>query len=429
MKQWHYAAGGKPSGSFTAAEIEGFFRSGKLNGESLVWAEGMQQWQALGETEDFKHLLQQTLPPPLPPSGHHKEIRDEGYAPLSEPIVSNSSDKEQIRLSIEQSLRVEPAGPWSRYFARQFDLSVITTVLFAVTAFALAYSDPVLLFKLNSIDARALFLVFLPAAHLINAIIITVFGNSIGKALFAIKAVPVEAGRSFSVTENVSREFRVWVSGIAFGIPLVCLATMIPAFNRVKNRQPTNYDEGRGNVLAFSSSKIRRVVAMLGAIAVLLGILMSNAIDKTQQEASSFPSSWTNPETSIAITIPAGWQYGKLSGPNGETLYGFTNMKSGVVAMLAKEQLPNQIMSTYAVGLANALSSSVTLGQWNQSEIANVWVASGTINPGNHPTKIYVTQKGSAFWRVVLVDQLTSSGKEISESEIVRILLSSAGLP
>lgn len=97
--------------------------------------------------------------------------------------------------------------------------------------------------------------------------------------------------------------------------------------------------------------------------------------------------------------------------------------------MLAKEQLPNQIMSTYAVGLANALSSSVTLGQWNQSEIANVWVASGTINPGNHPTKIYVTQKGSAFWRVVLVDQLTSSGKEISESEIVRILLSSAGLP
>ncbi|RUW85005.1 RDD family protein [Mesorhizobium sp. M1E.F.Ca.ET.063.01.1.1] len=428
MKQWHYAVRGQPSDPFTASEIEEFYRSGKLNAGSLIWADGMQQWKPLGETEEFKHLCRPKLPPPLPPADQPEE-RNGAPDLMSESAVKLAGDNEQLRLSIERSLRVEPAGPWSRYFARQFDLSVITTVLFTATAIGLAYSNPLLFFKLNSIDSRGLFLIFLPAAHIANAVLISLFGNSMGKALFGIKAVPIQTATRFSFSENLGRELRVWTSGLAFGIPLICLATMIPAFNKVKVGQPTSYDEGRANVLAFSSSKARRGGAMLLSIAVLLAIMISNSIDQQAQREASRPSSWTNPETSIPAAIPANWQYEKVSGPNGETLYAFTNTKSGVVAMLGEEKLPNQSLYTYGAGLTKMLSSNISLGKWNASDIANVWVTSGAMNNGNHPAKIFIAQKGSTFWRVILLDQFTSGNKDIAEPDIVRALFSSAGVP
>lgn len=430
MKQWHYAEGGKPSGSFATSEIEEFFHSGKLDGDSLIWADGMAQWQTLRDTEEFTHLLQRKMPPPLPPIVNAKaidaigapEVVPQQIAPVAEPVDHD----EDISVVREPSIRFEPAGPWSRYFARQFDLSVLSTALVVAASFATAYSSPRLFFQLNSLDARVLFLLFLPAAHIVNAAIITMFGNTMGKAMFGIKAVPISRTKRLPLSGNIGRELRVWVYGLAFGIPLVCLFTMVPAYKNVSKGQRTSYDEGITNVLSFSSSKIRRAVAMLISLGILLAITASNSIEKQAQSKAAQSYSWTNPETSMKTTIPGGWQYEKVAGPEGGTLYGFTNTKTGVVALLAREQIPDQTISSYATILAKALSDTMPLEPWAMSELPNVWMADGALKSGNHPARIYVTEVGKAFWRVVLVNQIDS--KAISEPEITRALLSSTGL-
>lgn len=426
MKQWHYSEEGKPTGSFTSAQIEEFFRLSKLNGYSLVWTEGMQQWQALSETEDFKHLLEQKLPPPLPPATKQTEAQIDTNTPMIDVNYEENKYNEDILLNIEESIQEELAGPWSRYFARIFDLMVINTFLFTATAVFFVYYKPKYYFELMSINTQALFILILPASYFVNALIISIFGNSAGKAMFAIKAVPVKRGRRLSFTQNIAREFRVWAFGTLFGIPLLSLITLIQAFKKVSNAQPTAYDEGRVKVLTYSSSKIRRTIGMLISIAVFFGIIFSNSIEAQVQRRTSL---WTNPSTTIATTIPAGWQYENIGGANGETLYGFTNLTSGMVAMLGREQLPNQTISNYATGLEKTLSDSIKLEQWTRSEISNAWVTRGTTIEGNYPVKFYITNNGPVFWRVILIDQISSGKKDILEPAIVRSLFSSAGIP
>jgi membrane protease subunit (stomatin/prohibitin family) len=63
--KFHVALDGKDAGPQEIEAIKNLVAAGKVNRATLVWREGMANWQAAGEQAELKELFQ-TNPPPLP---------------------------------------------------------------------------------------------------------------------------------------------------------------------------------------------------------------------------------------------------------------------------------------------------------------------------------------------------------------------------
>ncbi|HEV2517970.1 MAG TPA: RDD family protein [Devosia sp.] len=437
---WYYSTGADPVGPHSEDDIANLLHSGKLNAKTLVWRKGFADWTALADTGEFAALLDAPPPPPVPSARPQATGRDTGDHPGDELLVDDRIDapREADRLvgddEPEPAFTLAPAaaapalaGPWTRYFARSIDISIIATVLLTGLFLLLPLVSPQLYYQLYFVDIRALVFLAVPVALFINAIIITLCGNSLGKAIFGIRAEPIAGRPRFGFGSNLLREFRVWAQGLALGIPLLNFFTMIPAYRAVLRGAPAPYDIGTATVRAYSQSPVRRTLGMLFALALYAGITVLNGLDRAALDGLERPTSWLNPTTQITATIPAGWEYQAVAGPDGAAMPAFVNMKTGVVALFAVETA-NMDMAAYAAGLTQGLGANVTLGAWSMSNQPGIWTASGAMLPGGHPTTIYATQLGNQFWRIVYLDQLTTTPRVIVETEMSAALFRSAGV-
>lgn len=66
---WYYAHEGARKGPVSREDLELALRRGELGRGSLVWREGMSQWQSLESVEELQSLLESVPPatPPMPP--------------------------------------------------------------------------------------------------------------------------------------------------------------------------------------------------------------------------------------------------------------------------------------------------------------------------------------------------------------------------
>lgn len=433
---WYYSADSKPVGPHSADDIESLFVTGQINADTMIWRKGMPQWAPLADVPDFAGLQSDDLPPPLPPMTQPKspapeQTRAEREATEGPDEVDIDDDGKPDREPIfnfgKASLTPNPAGPWTRYFARSIDLSVIGTVLLTAIYWILPSVSTSAYLQIYAVDGRAWFLILLPFSHFINAIIITLAGNSLGKAIFGIKVEPLPGNGRFNFGQNLAREFRVYTQGMFLGIPLLNLITMIPAFRAVSSTGQAPYDQRIAIVKAYSTSKIRRTMGMLFAIGLYVVIAYANAADRMAVAQLDRSTTWTNPITQRTAIIPAGWQYELVTAPDGAQLHGFANAKTGMVALLGLETL-NVDMTTYTAALSDALSSTTDLGRWAISGIPGVWMVSGQVRPEGMPSTIYVTQTGNDYWRIVYIDQINKTLRDIVEPEMTSVLFGSAGI-
>lgn len=65
---WYLGLDGKQEGPFTASDIATKKASGQVTQDTLVWKQGLANWQKAGEVQDLAQLFA-SMPPPLPPSG------------------------------------------------------------------------------------------------------------------------------------------------------------------------------------------------------------------------------------------------------------------------------------------------------------------------------------------------------------------------
>lgn len=447
---WYYSAEDAAVGPYSADDIENLFVTRQITAETLVWRKGLAEWMPLADTDEFAHLADVGLPPPLPLARQQATAGNARDAVLvaeraepdqragGEPRTADDRDDGDGHGNDDNggaafsftAATVAPvlAGPWTRYFARSIDLSIIATVLLTVIYWVLPSINPQLLLQIDLVDGRVLFLILLPAALVINAIIITLTGNSLGKAIFAIRAEPIAGGTRFGFGGNLARELRVWVQGMALGIPLLNFFTMVPAFRAVLRGAPTSYDIGRATVRAYSDSRLRRTLGMLFALALYVGFAMLNVMDRAAIQSLERPISWTNPTTQLATTIPAGWQYEPATGADGAPLHGFANVATGRAAFLGLETAANMDMATYAAALSQGMSRTVTLGDWSMSNLPGIWTASGQLKSSGAPATVYAAQNGSQFWRIVYVDQFSTTPGQIAEPEMTAALFRSVGI-
>lgn len=121
MTHWYYAdAGGQRQGPFTADELAAHARNGRLTAESLVWREGLDDWQPFGNFASELDVPVTALPSLEPVADEAPDATHVPYAPPSAQLTSTQS--------FVTGGRVVQAGLWKR-FAASFIDNIVTTVL------------------------------------------------------------------------------------------------------------------------------------------------------------------------------------------------------------------------------------------------------------------------------------------------------------
>ena len=176
-------------------------------------------------------------------------------APLPEPAVTQRADE---------------ATPWRRYWSRQLDL------LFG----GLLVACPFVLFWPSLIDAdgplsgrigaRVFSWLTLPAVMLLDAMMFTVFGNTLGKKIGGVKVVDTNDA-PVRFRSYLRRNFGVYWSGLGTGFPLISLITLVQSYDHAKSHERLAWDAAVGTrVIEVSKGRARTwVVGTVCAIALL----------------------------------------------------------------------------------------------------------------------------------------------------------------
>ncbi|SDQ31444.1 Uncharacterized membrane protein YckC, RDD family [Pseudoxanthomonas sp. CF385] len=121
MTHWYYAdAGGQRQGPFTADELAAHARNGRLTAESLVWRDGLDDWQPFGNFASELDVPVTALPQVEPVA---EEATDQAHVPYAPPSAQLTSTH-----SFVTGGRVVQAGLWKR-FAASFIDNIVTTVI------------------------------------------------------------------------------------------------------------------------------------------------------------------------------------------------------------------------------------------------------------------------------------------------------------
>lgn len=399
MTIWWYAEKGQKYGPFEQNAIEKLVQSGRIGPETLLWKKGMDQWLRLAEIEELQ-TLKVSSPPPLP-------------LPLD---ISYNTTNYQM------------AGRWPRFFARIFDVWLEFIIVSFITGMILGF------FSINFekwIDGEwgdlLSWLIILPIALILDAIIYKIFGHTPGKALLGIRVIsPSSSDLNFD--QYLRRNFSMWVDGFALGIPFINLLTMSKQYTRLGKGQQTNYDDYGGYQVRSDSIRLWRKLAfgiLFFALFLFLSIL--NAIGQkyqTTQTEKRIPKSytWINPDTGLAAQIDSRWNASTEKNDNDQKYYVFSEEKDRAIVILAVENIPKISLSEYAILFQANTSDSMKFedtGSFFEKSEKEFWKNTGSvIDKTSNRLDIKVVKIGDNFWRVVTIQCLPY---EYSDNLVKRI--------
>lgn len=183
------------------------------------------------------------------------------------------SPEEQVLLPQAVSATPRPtAGPWSRFWARAIDTSLLCWIIAEV----LLRIAPEIASGIIVNGTLIAGTVLLPAAIVLETICLAVFGNSPGKALIGIKVL-TSSGQKLSFAGLTQRQFGVYWRGLGLGVPIVSLFTLAAAHKRVSRGGSVAWDEStHSRCVSTGSSTVRTAVVALAFCAALAGLRMQD---------------------------------------------------------------------------------------------------------------------------------------------------------
>jgi uncharacterized RDD family membrane protein YckC len=249
---WYYALNGERVGPRSLDEVRSLVSTGVLHEDALVWTTGMRDWARVA---DVSVLSPVWAPPPLP-------TREDAPARPAEPEPAP-------RTAADTAPR-----PWHRLGARLVDMFLflmglsLLIALLAPEVVQRVSADPT---RANPLLNLGGFLALIP----IEGIVMHLFGNTPGKALFGIRVSTPDGGR-LSFGQSIGRAARVMLLGLGAGLPFVSLIAPIFSFFRLRSRGITVWDEQMDLRVEHSSITTGSTVA-LGALLLFFVFLLSVA--------------------------------------------------------------------------------------------------------------------------------------------------------
>lgn len=214
---WYFADGGKIVGPVSYEILEARIR-GALDKPQLVWTQGMESWAEARTVQAFADLFA-SAPPALP----------------SQQIAGSYTSKP---ITPPPPLTSFEPHPWRRYFARMVDILVfgflLGLVLLAVPGSSTGTANTTFGIPDRLFDWLAL-IIYIP----IEALLLVMFGTTLGKYIYKIKILPQP---HFTFSNAFRRSLLVWWRGLGTGFPLVSLFTLSTAHSALKQKRITSWD-------------------------------------------------------------------------------------------------------------------------------------------------------------------------------------------
>ena len=231
---WYYALNGQQQGPVNEAELQRLLQAGTINLNTLVWREGLADWQPISSA--MPNSSSGTPTPPPTPTSNLTEV-----AGVQFNIENKDIYVQQMREGVLYNANQEYAGFWIRLVAKFID-GIVQNIFFYGLMFILSLLGLDLMSTFQSMEqlqgqgeptpeqiTQLLSAIGLMTAVgfgfqiLYNAIMIGKFGATVGKMAFRLKVVnadntPVSMGKAFG------RAFADVVSGFTCMIGYVIAA-------------------------------------------------------------------------------------------------------------------------------------------------------------------------------------------------------------
>jgi len=147
--------------------------------------------------------------------------------------------------------------PWRRFFARFIDTFMWSVVLYFIV----------------STVCENLFissLMVVPLSIILEATLISITGNTLGKWIFGI-ALKTTSGGKLLFNQALSRSLRVVFQGAGLGIPIICFFTQIFAYRRLIRTGTTLWDMATETVVSHKEwGSARAILCTLSVLFVLI---------------------------------------------------------------------------------------------------------------------------------------------------------------
>lgn len=412
MTDWYYAEGGDPNGPHSTEDVRSLLMVEQINADTLLWRDGMAGWTRASELPEFADAVPKKAPPPIPvtparipPLAMAAPTPDGGWT-HSQPEPPAATENKSIFVgNTRGSLHVQ-GGPWSRYFAKQLDLTIWLVIASLVVGFILPFVSANLAIELSSTNSFTYGLIMLVPAVLLNGIVSGIFGRSIGKAMFGLRPVPVDGRPRLTFAEHIVREFRVWFAGLAIGIPIIALFTMWKNFSEVSVGRPATYDRQFAKMEVTRIGSLRRSSAMLFAGLVVFGTVAGGYyVEYLERQRSFSPTSWTNPQTGRSMPLFLNETAESVTLDDGSTMFAF-QVGSQLVAYLAWEDDPSGAltMEQYVDAMRGNLTDVEHLSAPAPVNVDGLSMVkwSAKLRSEGWPGAYFVFKQGDRFWRIIV---------------------------
>jgi hypothetical protein len=227
---WFYIRDRQQYGPVGFFELTKLFEQGVLNGETYLWTTGTECWKAAKGIERFKGYKMKNLPPDFLPS---------------EKIIHPRNK------------------PFLRFMAELFDISLFTVLL----------STFISIFSLDLIlktSKLTLFIIYLLLWTLLEPIMLSIFGTTIGKSLFKIKIKCVN-GQLLDLITAFKRDLFMITFGKGIKFPIINLIL------NIRKKARLIWDVKAGTIVLYDHVSLPRI--LLGTcfpiIVFITGIIIS----------------------------------------------------------------------------------------------------------------------------------------------------------
>ena len=260
---WYLAQNGEQKGPVSEEALLEDYQSGKLEGDTLVWTEGMEKWRPISEVFEKIHKESRSFqtPPAVPinPS-----------VSLSNLSVSNSSATSENTAVVNPDLVRQG---WRRFIARVID-GVFMSVLWGFLALVFYGPDVLLEYAEKLMAGDRIFTVTLAVMTFVlngvlEAFLISKWGMTIGKWILRIRVVHKEE-RFLTFGEAFKRYLMVLFRGQAFNLLPLNFIFGALSLMELANTGSTNWDKSTSSDVQHGTMRfVHHAVAFVVSLVVI----------------------------------------------------------------------------------------------------------------------------------------------------------------
>lgn len=224
---WFYIKDRQQEGPVGMFELIKLFEQGVLNENTYLWTESEKSWKLAKSLDPFKDVKVKPL--------HVCELHDQ------------TQDMENL-----ESVTYPKGRPLVRFIARMFDLSIFT--LLFITFISIFSPDLIL-----KVPKLALFMISIILWLFIEPIVLSIFGNTLGRSLLNTKIKNVN-GEYIDFRTAFKRSGLVIAVGMGFGVPIITFICFLLSYFDLSKHDRSRWDEKTGTITLYGNIGLARIL-------------------------------------------------------------------------------------------------------------------------------------------------------------------------